>query len=98
MIHKMESGLIPEYIQLTELMLVNDAIKMEAFYYDKFKKEGWKMLNKAKTGSIGSGIRKWSFENCKVEGKKHKNKSEFQKNASGAYFSSLRNGWLNELF
>jgi hypothetical protein len=96
--HQKITGLKPKYEQLTELLSVNSAIKMEAYYYDKLSEEGWKMLNKAKTGSIGSGIRKWTFEHCKVEAKKYRNKSEFQKNASGAYFSSLRNGWLNELF
>lgn len=98
MVHKLKTGLTPKYIQLSELLSVDDAIKMEGFYYDKFKNEGWNMLNKTKTGSIGSGIKKWTYENTKLEAKKYRNRSEFQKNASGAYYSSYRNGWLNDFF
>jgi hypothetical protein len=65
--HKFKTGLIPTYKKLTDLLDVNAAVKMEEYYYEKFKNEGWHMLNRTKTGSIGSGIRKWTFENVKMK-------------------------------
>ena len=37
-------------------------------------------------------------ENCRLEASKYKNKWEFQNKNSGAYCSSLTNGWLDEFF
>lgn len=39
----------------------------------------------------------WTFDNCKMESLKYKTKTKFQKNSNGAYTSSLKNGWLDEI-
>lgn len=40
---------------------------------------------------------KWTIDKCKEEALKYKTRTNFQKGSRGAYKSSLRNGWLNEL-
>jgi hypothetical protein len=39
----------------------------------------------------------WNFENCKIEALKYNNKTEFIKNAFGAYDVALKNNWVNEI-
>ena len=39
----------------------------------------------------------WTKENCLQESLKYKTRLEFQKGSRGAYFSSLRNGWLDDI-
>ena len=40
----------------------------------------------------------WTKERCYECALKCKNKKEFHKNYGSAYSSSIKNGWLNELF
>jgi predicted GIY-YIG superfamily endonuclease len=39
----------------------------------------------------------WTKENCRKEALKYKTRTEFQKESKGAYNSSRRNGWLDEI-
>ena len=39
----------------------------------------------------------WTKENCQKESLKYKTRLEFQKGSRGAYQSSLRNGWLDDV-
>ncbi|MDY0270215.1 hypothetical protein [Trichloromonas sp.] len=39
----------------------------------------------------------WTFEKCKEEALKYKNKSDFSKNSKSAYLSSYKNGWINDI-
>lgn len=39
----------------------------------------------------------WNKENCQIEALKYKTKTEFTKKCSGAYLSSSRNGWIDEI-
>lgn len=39
-----------------------------------------------------------NFENCLAEAKKHNTKKEFFKGSRGAYDSSRRNGWLDDIY
>lgn len=39
----------------------------------------------------------WIKENCALEALKYSSRTEFQKQSSGAYDASLKNGWLNDL-
>jgi len=40
----------------------------------------------------------WTFEECKKESLKYRNKNDFQKNNSSAYSASYKNKWLNIFF
>jgi predicted GIY-YIG superfamily endonuclease len=93
-----ETGIQPFRKQLTEYIDVEEAIKLEGFYVEKYRNEGWNILNRSKTGSIGGGNLKWTFEACQKEALKYKTKSEFIKNNGSAYSSSKNNDWLKYFF
>ena len=95
--HINETNLKPVKKQLTDYIDVNDAIKMEGYYVNKYKNDGWNILNKIKTGAIGGKL-KWTYEKCKEESLKYKNRTDFFKKSKGAYASSSKNRWLDEFF
>jgi len=39
----------------------------------------------------------WTKERCAEEAKKHKTRTEFQRNSSGAYSAALENSWLDQI-
>ena len=51
--HIKETGLKPKYCELTGLLPVDEAQKMEGVYVERYKQQGWKILNIATTGGIG---------------------------------------------
>lgn len=93
-----ETGIQPFRKQLTEYIDVEEAIKLEGFYVEEYKKNGWKILNRTKTGSIGGSILKWTKEKCQKEALKYTTRYKFQKNNSSAFNASYKNGWIDEFF
>ena len=88
---------VPEPIYLEENLTLEDGAKQEEYWLNKYKEDGWTMLNSAKTGSIGAlGKGKWNKKTCMEESKKYMSRGEFQKGSSGAYNVARRNGWLDE--
>jgi predicted GIY-YIG superfamily endonuclease len=75
-----------------------DAQNMESCMLDKYRSEGWKILNRAKTGSLGSCTRVWTLEMLKKLVKKYKSRTEFVTKEPNAYAAAARNGWLDDVF
>jgi len=96
-LHIKETNLQPIIKQLTDYLSVDEAIKLEYFYVEKYKNEGWNILNKSKTGGIGGNNFKWTKEKCLKESLKYKNRNEFSLKSPGSYRSSLRCNWLDEI-
>lgn len=91
-------GLNPICIPLTDLLDVEDAIVEEKNYIEKYKNDGYLILNKSKAGAIGgSNSIKWTFENCKKEALKYESRNEFCVNSGGAYQASIKHSWLDEV-
>jgi predicted GIY-YIG superfamily endonuclease len=97
LLHIKKTNLLPEFKILSDFIDVNIAIKLEEDLVKKYKKDGFNVLNKVKTGSIGGNIVKWTKENCKIEALKYETKKNFFKFAIGAYLSSKKNGWFDEI-
>jgi predicted GIY-YIG superfamily endonuclease len=95
--HIEETNLTPKFIQLTDYMDEQVASKEETVWENKYITEGWNMLNILKTGGLGGCILKWGYDSCEEESLKYKIRSEFQKGSNGAYRSSWKNGWLDEI-
>lgn len=95
-IHIKKTQQIPNLIQLTEYILVDIAVQLESDYVNKYRNEGWNILNKAKTGSVGS-VKKWTKEKCSKVAQMFDNRTAFMKTHSGAYQSASINGWLDEI-
>jgi ribosome-associated toxin RatA of RatAB toxin-antitoxin module len=93
-----KTGLKPVRKQLTEYIDVNDAVIMENYYLNFYKNNGWNILNKNKTGGIGSSKEtKWDFNTVKNEALKYKTRTEFKEKSGGAYYAAIKNKWLDEV-
>ena len=95
--HIINTGLKPILIQLTDYIGVEEAAIKEGEYKEKYIKDGWNILNIAKTGGIGGGHRKWTKEKCQEEALKHNTKKEFREKNSKAYNASYDHKWINEI-
>jgi len=95
--HIEETNLTPKFIQLTEYMDEELASKEETMWVNKYISNGWDMLNIRNTGGLGGGILKWDYDSCKKEALKYKGRYEFKEGNCGAYESSRRNGWLDDI-
>jgi hypothetical protein len=90
---------IPQYIELTDYMNEFEAAKLEGELIEKYRNEGYNILNKAKAGGLGGNPGKdWSYEYCKSLAEGAKNRSEFHSISSTAYQVSYNNGWIDEFF
>lgn len=87
-----------QYIKkISDYINVKQAQKLENTIVEKYKSEGWIILNRTKTGSLGSNKIKWTKETCFEEYLKYnKDKKKFRKNNIVAYSKCLRNKWLDE--
>lgn len=81
---------------LEENLTAGKAQELEDFYIKKFIKLGWISLNKAKAGSLGGTIKKWTRESNFLEARKYRSKEEFRNNNSSAYTSAQKHGWLKD--
>ena len=95
--HIKKTGLIPQIKQLTEFLIKDDAKIKENYYLEKYKKYGWNILNKAKTGSIGGITLIWTKEKCEEQALNCKTRTEFYKKYPSASGSALKNGWLDDI-
>lgn len=95
--HIIETGLEPRYEELTGYIDIDDAKKQEEYWKVKSEEEGFTILNKAKTGALGSNDIKWTKEKCKEEALKYKSRNDFRKNSLRAYMATFNNGWADEI-
>lgn len=100
-VKKYFEGKPPKPIILKTKLTIDESTYWEDYYKKFYLKAGFKILNIAPTGiNIGSigGIPKWSSkESVFEESRKYKSRSEFKRNAGGAYNHALSNGWLDEM-
>lgn len=92
---------IPKMEILEQNLTQVDACDKEHFYIEKYRNDGWILLNKAKTGiglsSTGTlNINNWSKEKIKQEALKYKTKKDFYTNSPTAYSKALTKGYLKD--
>jgi len=92
-----KTGLEPIFKETTEYMSRENAIKKEEEIEEQYRKNGWKILNIAKTGALGGSIIKWTFDEVQKEALKYNKLTDFQRKSSGANLAALRNGWVNDV-
>lgn len=92
---------IPEPISLKDGLTVLESQYYEDYYKKQYANDGYTLLNVAATGkNVGSigGISKWtSKEKVFEESRKYHSRSEFQREAGGAYNHAKHNKWLKEM-
>jgi len=78
------------------------AQEKENYWCNYYINNGWKILNKAKTGknssSLGGCMIKWNYDRLKEEAEKYKSKEEFKKKKNVAYKIARENNLLEEFF
>lgn len=95
--HMIKTKLTPNLYIKTDYVSVEIAVSLEEKILNDYKNNGWNILNKIKTGGIGSNVVKWTKEMCEIETKKYNKLSIYQKNSSSSYASALKNGWIDEI-
>ena len=96
--HIKENKLIPLRKNLSKYIPVDEAVVLEEYYYSEYRKNGWFMLNKTKTGAVGGNATKWTKNNCVNVAMLSKNRGEFYKKYRCAYLSSFKNGWMSDIY
>ena len=85
-----------DFLQLTTYVKNSEASKLETEFYNKYKNNGYTMLNKRKTGIINK-LKEYTKEECIKESKKYNSLSEFSKNKYTMYIQIKQNGWFEEV-
>lgn len=96
-IHINETELIPNIIQLTDYIDINEAKNKEQFYVEKYKINKWTILNRATTGSLGGITIIWTKEKCLEAAKGCQNRSEFWEKHSAAAVACIKNDWMRDI-
>lgn len=95
-LYKYFNGNVPEPKVKIDTITADDASYYEGWYANKYVENGWVLINKAKTGSLGTAFIKWTKEKCNEEAKKYKTRTEFCRKSSGAYNAALKHGWIDD--
>ena len=69
----------------------------EGIVEQEYAKDGWIILNRAKTGSLGGFPLYWNHERCVAVASQCTTRKEFWSKCSGAYASCVKNGWIHEI-
>ena len=97
-LHIKKTNNFPTLLIKSDYINVNDAILLEEKILIEYKNKNWNILNKVKTGGIGSNNIKWDEKTCEIESKKYESISDFMKKSSGAYMFALKNDLIDKLF
>ena len=93
---------IPYPKVLEENLNAEESQMMEHLWIEKYKDNGWNVINKARTGigigSLGATAPKWTYEACKKAASECKTKQEFKEKYSRAHNVSRENNWIDEFF
>ncbi len=97
--HIEKTGLRPRYKQLSDFIIVKEAKKNEQKFIEKYRKEGWKILNSSKAGALGGNARKWTKEECIKVAKLYNRRIDFHNSTKHytAYSAATKNGWTQEV-
>lgn len=96
--HIEESNLIPiKKILSNGYVDIDIAQNLENYWVNKYKNNGWNILNVKKTGGLGGNILYWNKEKCHEAALKCKTRKEFSIRFISAYVNSRNNKWLDEI-
>ena len=89
---------VPPMEIIEDSLTLKESIEKEGYWVEYYREKGYNILNKAKTGAIGSiGKGKWTKERVFAEARKYRTRSEFQKGCYVGYQVSHKRGWIKEM-
>ena len=94
---KVKTGIDFKVIKHGRRVQQSTAIKREVELIEKYKKDGWSILNVAKAGSLGGTRRKWTEDKVHKEALKYKTRGAFKKGSVGAYDRAKKDGILDKV-
>ena len=95
--HIKKTGLSPIFVLVSDFVDQSEAQNLENCTLEDYRSKGWNILNKVKTGGLGSCRRRWTYDALKSEASKYDNVSDFKKYSHSAYVSAQKYGYFNEL-
>lgn len=93
-----KSGLSYKLIIITDYINCIIASEMEGTILNKYKQNNWTILNKRKTGNLGSSDEIYNFDLCLSEASKYESKKEFIKNNKKMYNSMIKRGFIDDIY
>lgn len=96
--HIIKTGLTPVYKTLTEYMSQEEAANTEACIIEKYKQDGWTILNKNKAGGLGACKRTdLTMEIIRDLASKYPTRVAFKKAHKNEYQMAQKYGWLRDV-
>ncbi len=86
------SGLTPVRKSLTEFLDKDEASKLEGKLLEKYRSEGWKILNRAKTGVLGGSALLWTPEKIQNVANEFDNLTDFYEKYPSAIVAAKKIG------
>lgn len=74
----------------------NVAGQKEEELIEKYRSDGWTILNKSKAGALGGNSIKWTFKACMADAQKYEYIWDWERESRGAHHAAQRNGWLSK--
>ena len=85
-----------EFKIIADKLTVDESSKLECEYIDYYKNNKWKLINRAKDGSIGSPIIKWTYEACLELAIKYEYLKDFADEYPNAYARANKMKWIKD--
>jgi hypothetical protein len=97
--HIIKYGVNPKYVKLHDYTSIANAKSLEQHFINKYKKEGWVLLNSAKGGALGGNKVRWTKEACQKIALLFERKRDFVNHPSyvGAVNAAHKHKWMDEI-
>ena len=76
---------------------VENAIQQEILWINKYKEDGWGLLNKELDELANDGSPKYSYEYCEMIANRYAHSQNFKKGNRLVYNYAVRHGWLDNI-
>ncbi len=95
--HIRKTKTTPVFKLVSDYVPAIEAQNLESCSIKDYEVNGWKILNVAKAGGLGSCQRMWTYDRLEQEANKYDNVSDFKKKSYSAYVSAQKYGYFDEL-
>ncbi len=94
--HIVETGLKPTYKDVSAYISAAEAQNLENCTMERYRQEGWTLLNRMKGGGLGACRTSFTKEQVLKIAKKYKKRIDFKSKDAAAYRAAQKYGWLKD--